>query len=250
MGAGAAGGRTHRSRPDMHPGRKRLRLGVAADHRARRARGDPHRRPSCWSSDGRPSRCCRRGCSVTACSASPAPSASSWGLPCSDRSPICRCSSRSCSAPAPPARGCRSCPLMGGLLITSIASGQLISRTGHYRPFPIAGTAIMVVRAVPALHDGPAHEPRDGIGVHVRAGPGAGLDDAGARPGGAERRRLQGPRRGHLRGDAVSLDRWLGRDRRAGLDLLQPAGRGAGHDASALAPATRWAPARASTRRH
>jgi DNA-binding MarR family transcriptional regulator len=34
---------------------------------------------------------------------------------------------------------------MGGLLITSIASGQIISRTGKYKPFPIAGTAIMVV---------------------------------------------------------------------------------------------------------
>ena len=34
---------------------------------------------------------------------------------------------------------------MGGLLITSIGSGQFISRTGRYKPFPIAGTAIMVV---------------------------------------------------------------------------------------------------------
>jgi EmrB/QacA subfamily drug resistance transporter len=36
-------------------------------------------------------------------------------------------------------------PLMGGLLVTSIASGQLISRYGRYKPFPIAGTAIMTV---------------------------------------------------------------------------------------------------------
>jgi hypothetical protein len=34
---------------------------------------------------------------------------------------------------------------MGGLLVTSILSGQLISRFGRYRPFPIAGTAIMTV---------------------------------------------------------------------------------------------------------
>ena len=33
-------------------------------------------------------------------------------------------------------------PMMAGLLITSIASGQLISRFGHYKPFPILGTAI------------------------------------------------------------------------------------------------------------
>ena len=35
--------------------------------------------------------------------------------------------------------------MMAGLLITSIGSGQLISRFGRYRPFPIAGTAIMAI---------------------------------------------------------------------------------------------------------
>jgi EmrB/QacA subfamily drug resistance transporter len=45
----------------------------------------------------------------------------------------------------PTASGLQILPLMGGLLITSIASGQMISRTGVYKPFPIIGTAIMVV---------------------------------------------------------------------------------------------------------
>jgi EmrB/QacA subfamily drug resistance transporter len=36
-------------------------------------------------------------------------------------------------------------PMMLGLLITSILSGNLISRFGRYKPFPIAGTAIMTV---------------------------------------------------------------------------------------------------------
>jgi EmrB/QacA subfamily drug resistance transporter len=35
-------------------------------------------------------------------------------------------------------------PLMAGVLVTSILSGNLITRYGRYRPFPIAGTAIMV----------------------------------------------------------------------------------------------------------
>ena len=35
--------------------------------------------------------------------------------------------------------------MMAGLLVTSILSGNLISRYGHYRPFPIAGTAIATV---------------------------------------------------------------------------------------------------------
>jgi len=36
-------------------------------------------------------------------------------------------------------------PLMAGLLLVSIASGQIISRTGKYRFFPIAGSAVMTV---------------------------------------------------------------------------------------------------------
>ena len=39
-------------------------------------------------------------------------------------------------------------PMMAGVLITSITSGQLISRTGRYRPFPIVGTAVMTVGLV------------------------------------------------------------------------------------------------------
>ena len=36
-------------------------------------------------------------------------------------------------------------PMVGGLLITSIGSGQLIARTGRYKVFPIIGTALLVV---------------------------------------------------------------------------------------------------------
>jgi hypothetical protein len=36
-------------------------------------------------------------------------------------------------------------PLMAGLLLVSITSGQVIARTGRYRLFPIAGTALMTV---------------------------------------------------------------------------------------------------------
>ncbi len=43
----------------------------------------------------------------------------------------------------PTGSGLQILPLMGGLLITSISSGQIISRTGRYRPFPIVGTAVM-----------------------------------------------------------------------------------------------------------
>ena len=46
---------------------------------------------------------------------------------------------------SPTASGLQLLPLIGGLLITSIGSGQVITRTGRYKPFPIAGTAVMVV---------------------------------------------------------------------------------------------------------
>ncbi len=36
-------------------------------------------------------------------------------------------------------------PMMAGLLVTSIASGNAISRFGRYKPFPIAGTAVTTV---------------------------------------------------------------------------------------------------------
>jgi EmrB/QacA subfamily drug resistance transporter len=45
----------------------------------------------------------------------------------------------------PSTAGLALTPMMGGVLITSIASGQIISRIGRYRPFPIAGTAVMTI---------------------------------------------------------------------------------------------------------
>ena len=46
---------------------------------------------------------------------------------------------------SPTSSGLTLVPLMGGLLVTSILSGQLISRYGRYKPFPIIGTAVMLV---------------------------------------------------------------------------------------------------------
>jgi predicted MFS family arabinose efflux permease len=41
--------------------------------------------------------------------------------------------------------GLRLTPMMGGLLITSIVTGQMISRMGKYRIYPIIGSALSVV---------------------------------------------------------------------------------------------------------
>ena len=46
---------------------------------------------------------------------------------------------------SPTASGLQLVPLMAGLLASSIGSGQLISRTGRYKVFPIIGTAISAV---------------------------------------------------------------------------------------------------------
>ncbi|HEU4973876.1 MAG TPA: MFS transporter [Baekduia sp.] len=43
---------------------------------------------------------------------------------------------------SPTASGLQLLPVMGGLLLSSIVSGQVISRTGRYKAFPIAGTAV------------------------------------------------------------------------------------------------------------
>jgi EmrB/QacA subfamily drug resistance transporter len=46
---------------------------------------------------------------------------------------------------SPTASGLRLLPLMAGLLVLSIGGGQVISRTGRYRAFPVAGTLVMAV---------------------------------------------------------------------------------------------------------
>jgi hypothetical protein len=46
---------------------------------------------------------------------------------------------------SPTVSGVYLLPLMAGLLAVSITSGQIISRTGKYRFFPIAGAAVMTV---------------------------------------------------------------------------------------------------------
>ncbi len=46
---------------------------------------------------------------------------------------------------SPTGAGLRLLPMMVGLLTMSIVSGQLISRRGRYRLFPIIGTALMIV---------------------------------------------------------------------------------------------------------
>src|SRR4051794_13271345 len=46
---------------------------------------------------------------------------------------------------SPTESGLQLLPVMGGLLVSSIVSGQIIPRTGRYKVFPIAGTAVAAI---------------------------------------------------------------------------------------------------------
>jgi len=46
---------------------------------------------------------------------------------------------------SPTASGLQILPLMAGLILTSTIAGQIVSRTGKYRAFPIMGTGVMTV---------------------------------------------------------------------------------------------------------
>lgn len=46
---------------------------------------------------------------------------------------------------SPTASGLQMVPMMLGMLVTSVVSGQVIGRTGRYKLFPIAGTAVMTI---------------------------------------------------------------------------------------------------------
>ncbi len=44
----------------------------------------------------------------------------------------------------PTGSGLQLIPLMGGIMFGSIGAGQVMSRTGHYRPLPIIGAAVLI----------------------------------------------------------------------------------------------------------
>ena len=116
-------------------------------------------------------------------------------------------------------------PLMAGLLLVSIGSGQIISRTGKYRFFPIAGAAADDAGPVPAVADGRGLVDLAGRDLHARPRGGHRRGHAGAGHDRAERRPAQRAGRRDLRGHVLPVDRRLLRDRDLRRDLLQRADR-------------------------
>ncbi len=104
----------------------------------------------------------------------------------------------------PTEAGLQLIPLMGGLLLTSIISGRIISRTGKYRLFPILGTLLGVTGMV-LLTRITIHSPLWQLYLFTGV-LGAGAGDAGAGPGRCRMRCRADVRRRHLRRDPVPLD--------------------------------------------
>ena len=116
---------------------------------------------------------------------------------------------------SPTRSGLELTPLMAGLLVTSIVSGQLISRFGRYKAFPVAGTAPDGRRHVAAhpARGGYGQRGRDALRGDRRPRPRDG--DAGPRARGPELGPLRGDGRRDERLDVVPAGRRL--DRRLAL---------------------------------
>ena len=76
---------------------------------------------------------------------------------------------------SPTASGLQMVPMMGGMLVTSIASGQIISRTGRYKLFPILGTAVMSVGLFLLSRMGTATSTGAALGIMLVLGLGLGM---------------------------------------------------------------------------
>ena len=123
----------------------------------------------------------------------------------------------------PTESGLQLIPVMAGVLIGSIGSGQVISATGRYKVFPIVGTATAALGMLLLSRLDAGTSTLYATRRDVRDGPRARARDAGARAGRAERRRLRRARRRDLRRDAVPLDGRLARHGGARRDLHEPA---------------------------
>jgi len=76
---------------------------------------------------------------------------------------------------SPTKSGLEMLPMMGGMLLTSISSGQLISRTGRYKMFPVVGTAVMSLGLFFLAHMTPGTSTLAASGIMLIMGLGLGM---------------------------------------------------------------------------
>ena len=135
-------------------------------------------------------------------------------------------------------------PMVLGLLLTSVASGQIISRWGRYKVFPIVGTALLTLGLF-LLSTLSGHTPSLEMDIYFFVlGAGLGLILQVLDHRGAELRRLRRPGRGDLRRDLLPHHRRVVRRVRLRGGVLQPAGQRAGRGAARSAAARRGEPGR------
>ena len=108
---------------------------------------------------------------------------------------------------SPTVSGLQLLPLIVGMLTVSIGSGQFISRTGRYRMFPIAGTALITVGLLMLSQLGIDTDMANGGALHAGARHGTRRRDASPGTHRAKRRPLLRARRRHLRGHFLPLHR-------------------------------------------
>ncbi len=115
-------------------------------------------------------------------------------------------------------------PMIVGLLIASLGSGQLISRLGHYKTFPIVGTAILGVGLFLLSRLDQSNTILENSVFFLRGRHRPGHGDAHADPDGAEFGAIPRTRLGHLVFQLFPADRWLARRLAGGHLAGQPTG--------------------------
>ena len=244
----AADRRRRRADPAHQLGRHRVRVGLVDDRRARRRERRAARRlRRAGAPRGRADRS-RSSSSARASSRSRARWAATIGMAMFGAIVFIPVYLQLVYGASATGSGLRMIPLMAGLLVASIASGRAISRIGRYRPFPIAGTATLVVGMFLLSRLGVDTAPLAGVGLHAGRRRRHRARDAGARPGRPERRRSAQHRRRHVDRHVLPLRGRLAR-RRALRHDLRHAAVGPARPPAARGRRPAWAAASTSARR-
>lgn len=127
---------------------------------------------------------------------------------------------------SPTLSGVHMLPMVAGVLLASTLSGQLITRTGRWKAFPVGGHRRHRRRPAPAAPAAAEHRRCGDEPLLLRLRCGARPGHPGPRPRRAERRPLRGPGRRHLRSHVLPVHRRLLRRGRLRHGLHQPPRRG------------------------
>ena len=126
-----------------------------------------------------------------------------------------------------PNPGYQILPLLGGLIISAVASGQIVSRTGRYRLLMFGALVVMAIGLFMLSHlraDTPHPGP---VGLDVRHGPRRRTDVRGVHADRPEQRPGRAARDGDQQPDLLPAGRGHGRAGDHGHDLRDDAVRGA-----------------------